>query len=278
MITNITELPRRARNATIKTIIGSMNQSIIGYARIAVRQEEKPTNSIDDYNDDKASNLEADTRLPLAEMSGVTLPFDAKDVTQGMVQIRNWLEGVILNDSPTKFDLPFRVCDSMQYQIDRAPRDNDTELKALAKAHDIPLAKLQEVQLKTTSDEHGELIRVRPLVLDLVASFGGQDLDAIETERIFEQLPIHLQYKIAVRALETINKQYDTTIVLFLNPRQRGHSDASTDLKLIEAIRHDLHTELVHFDKTHTAELDAYIDRGGNLPAIPNIVAEAIAA
>ena len=291
----IASLPLRAQKQVLKTLVASLNQSIIGFARSHIRAAnylpDDVINSIDNFNEraaDKGIKEASDEFMHNSGLAVVDSPFTQ---CQRVSILRNWFEDMITetdNFNP-QYDAPFSVGNSLAYQIKRAPQTNLDELKAQAQATGIPLERLLSVGTQAVEDEHSSLVQNAGRILDVydeasvtdkgiryvasdnytVPDHVESDIGNMNIETLFATLPIHAQYKMGIKINEVLIKASDAAVKLMLNPRQRGSKEAAGDVKIIDFARLEHFNWLSKFNQKHDAALEAYGDRG-YLPEMPD--------
>ncbi len=203
----IAQLPIRAQRMVMKSLVATINQSIIGYARshikalkYAERGETLPseqvsneqaaihgTNTFDNLNREeigKDLKSESDRFMNDAGNEIVETPLQ---LCRKFSVLRNWLEQMLeapLDYNP-RYDAPYSVANSLAFNIMREPQTNTLELTAMAEATSISLARLQAVGMKQVEDGHTELKDNASRILGIYddCSAYGENMFELDAER-----------------------------------------------------------------------------------------------
>lgn len=273
MFSIILELPQAQKKAVAKEMCNAMNASVIAYMQIHINQSPQGEQTFDKAIEEEFFKAEKDERLATALNFGTQLPTDYYALAEKTAKLRNWLEDVIMAESPTKWDLPFRLIDRIEWLLKRPDDTNiEKQKKEIAEFLHIPdTSKLKsDAELETASDKK-RLQKAVPEMLRMIGVFEEDGVDPQGADELFDQLPTHVQYKLQVRLLDSIKNHYANAYLSVLNPGRRTRRDSAGELALIYPIMVDVHRNLEQFETLHAAELDAYTARGFDLPAIPAI-------
>ncbi len=279
--TLIHTLPARAQKQFIKSMIGSLNSSIIGNIRGHIRQdaleqiafkEDIPT--IDDFNDAMAAIGEEQMRDAAFSDAGLTSLMPSIEIAAHLNIIRASLVEQLSQTKSTEFDVPLSIPDTLKFQLERAPSINEARLKMLAKALDKDYELLKHVQIDAFRVEREQLAKVAGQVLTLIGMLEDQgDADAS-----FDALPAHVRFKLVASSIKALNKAGEQALMQLL---RFNKMDGATDHTLIEAVIKECKTWLAQFQREHSNELNEYIERGGVLPEVnmpPALAPDAILA
>lgn len=287
-------LPPRAQKQVAKSIIGSLNSSIIGNVRGHIRvdaleqvgqQDEIP--NIDQFNDAMAAIAEARSRDDAFEATGMTTTMSYIEIAQRQNVIREYLVDFLIQNKSSAYDIPLAIGDTLEFQIKNAPTVNEERLKQLAVAMNLDYEQLKHVQIEAFRREKEALIKVAGQVLTIVSTLDDgfiKTSDNIEysftgtVDEAFESLPEHVRFKLIASFIKALNKADDDALMQLL---RFNKMEGATDSTLIKASRDECTQWLVNFREKHEDALNAYLDRNGSLPEIvlpPKLNASAINA
>ena len=277
------ELPKVVSKQILKSMIGSLNATAIAYARGHLRFNAFENNStaaetrgykrparddemhIDDANDAQNAIAEAKFRDEV-----VTPGMGGEDImpsgvlAEKLIRVREYYAVHLLQMQDQVNDVPLTIAETVKFQMDRQPDNNDTLIEALAAAVDIDPELLKAAQIKMTTDDAADLRANAGKVITYLERFQDVDLDERAVESLVDTLPAHVQYKLMSAAIRAHDKAQQKALIALL----RGKLDAAGDIKLIKGHREDLLAWLTTFSKAKRVQLDAYIERGGTLMEI----------
>lgn len=270
-------LPLRAKKQVLRSLVASLNQSIIGYARSHIRDmkyapvSEVPTNDL--RNEQLAEADETAQTARFMTDAGQAPRIEPLVQCQRVTILRNWLaEQIMITDGYNpQYDAPFNVANSLAYQIDRAPSTDESAILKLAESTGIAVERLRRAGVTMHDDERTDLIKNSNRILAVYDDCSASEplLDEAQVEALIDELPVQLVYKLGIKINTLLIAASDRAVELMLKPQQRGSKEAAGDVKLIDVARAEHFKLLTAFDKQHAAELDAYAERG-YLPIMPN--------
>lgn len=278
--TILSTLPHSVQKNVIKTFAGSINSSIIGYARSHIRKsryenisrdltgDERPT--IDRYNEARSAE-DVDTAMRLSMEDNGAAPasnMPPLEVAQHLAFIRAHLSEEMIAMAAHPRDALLSLEDTLAFQISRAPNIDRPALTKLIDVLDlqVDVEELVAIKQRELKRDREELIDMRGQIMDLTSSFDFI-IDAssgAEVEALFDKLPAPIQYRLVVsigRALQSTGKQALSRIM-------RGNLDAAGDVKMIAPVIEDCRDWLQELYRKHSSELDAFSERGGSLPEL----------
>lgn len=277
MITSfINDLPKKAQKQVLKSVIGSLNSSIIGYARGHIRAskfenisraDHVPT--IDDYNDAEAAIAESNVSQHLAELAGLTPMMPPLIIAEKLSIIRNWLAELLIQYASTEYDVPLSIGNTIAFQIKRSPAVNEAALHALADAMSLDFDTLKLLKVKVQDDDKTELTEIAGQIITLCEKFDGKFCDELEIEQVFDSLPVHIQYKFTLAITKALEKAEMNALMDLL---KYNRLDGAADSKMIKATKNTIIRWMVQFSTENSTTLDEFVSRGGNLPSIPTLV------
>jgi hypothetical protein len=175
----IASLPVRAQKLVLKTLVASINQFIIGYARSHIRAvkyapkgemmpserfsnelaAEHGTKTFDELNREEVSKDLHESGNRFMDDAGNEVAETPLELCTKFTTLRNWFEHMVQDTEgfSAQYDSPFSVGNSLAYQIARAPQTNLDELKKIAEATGIPVERLQAVGTQAVDDDHTDL-------------------------------------------------------------------------------------------------------------------------
>ncbi len=175
----ISILPVKAQKLVMKSLVASINQSIIGYARAHIKRlkyadrgEQLPsvklaaelaskngTNTFDNYNcEEVGKDLASESDRFMIDAGNEIVETPLQQCRKFSV-LRSWL-AIMLENTPdyvAKFDSAYGVANSLAYNLSREPEDNSAAMRKLAEATGIPLERLQHAGVKQFDDSATEL-------------------------------------------------------------------------------------------------------------------------
>lgn len=271
----VLSLPVMPRKGLLKTLIGSLNSSIISYTRGHIRQSryenisngsDSPT--IDAFNEAMADiHEEAADRNALEDM-GLTVTMPNIEIARKLDVVRLWAIGELAMLANHPSDVALTVRDTITFQIKSSPDINEPALKALALALNQDFEVLKAAKLKLIEDEREELIKMAGQIIDTVNSlnsFDEEEVDAAQADDAVSALPRHIQYKLGASVLRGLKKGGDKALASLL---RYNRLESAGDIALIKGAHNELVVNMKLFSEQHVEELTAYQERGGQLAEI----------
>lgn len=272
----VLSLPVMPRKSLLKTLIGSLNSSIISYTRGHIRQSryenisngsDSPT--IDAFNEAMADiHEEAADRNALEDM-GLTVTMPNIEIARKLDVVRLWAIGELAALANHPSDVALTVRDTITFQIKSSPDINEPALKALALALNQDFEVLKAAKLKLIEDERDELIKMAGQIIDTVHSLNSFDdddqVDSAQADDAESALPHHIQYKLGASVLRGLKKGGDKALASLL---RYNRLESAGDIALIKGAHNELVVNMKLFSEQHVEELTAYQERGGQLAEI----------
>lgn len=271
----ILSLPVMPRKGLLKTLIGSLNSSIISYTRGHIRQSryenisnqaEAPT--IDAFNEAMADIHEESADRKALEDMGLNTAMPNIEIARKLDVVRLWAIGELAALANHPSDVALTVRDTITFQIKSSPDINEPALKALALALNQDFEVLKAAKLKLIEDERDELIKMAGQIIDTVHSlnsFDEEEVDAAEADDAVSALPRHIQYKLGASVLRGLKKGGDKALASLL---RYNRLESAGDIALIKGAHNELVLAMKTFAEEHVEELTAYQERGGQLAEI----------
>lgn len=271
----ILSLPVMPRKGLLKTLIGSLNSSIISYTRGHIRQSryenisnqaEAPT--IDAFNEAMADIHEESADRKALEDMGLNTAMPNIEIARKLDVVRLWAIGELAALANHPSDVALTVRDTITFQIKSSPDINEPALKALALALNQDFEVLKAAKLKLIEDERDELIKMAGQIIDTVHSlnsFDEEEVDAAQADDAVSALPRHIQYKLGASVLRGLKKGGDKALASLL---RYNRLESAGDIALIKGAHNELVLAMKTFAEEHVEELTAYQERGGQLAEI----------
>lgn len=271
----ILSLPVMPRKGLLKTLIGSLNSSIISYTRGHIRQSryenisnqaEAPT--IDAFNEAMADIHEESADRKALEDMGLNTAMPNIEIARKLDVVRLWAIGELAALANHPSDVALTVRDTITFQIKSSPDINEPALKALALALNQDFEVLKAAKLKLIEDERDELIKMAGQIIDTVHSlnsFDEEEVDAAQADDAVSALPRHIQYKLGTSVLRGLKKGGDKALASLL---RYNRLESAGDIALIKGAHNELVLAMKTFAEEHVEELTAYQERGGQLAEI----------
>lgn len=263
------DLPIEVSKSILKSMIGSLNATVIAYARMHLRYgprdlPEVPT--IDDANDEIAAVNEEIARAGITEDQGFNAQMPTLQLIQHLMELRDFFNDCLLQMQTTKNDVALTIAETVKFQLSRPSTTNDDMIEALAAAVEMDPEILKAAQLKMVNDDASDLKANAGRIVDFLGQYDNVYCwqDDSDVEIVFSTLPAHVQYKLVFAALRAHDKAKQKAMISLL----RGKLDAAGDIKMVSAHHADLVVYLTTFSKANRVELDAYMERGGTLPLL----------
>lgn len=271
----ILSLPVVPRKGLLKTLIGSLNSSIISYTRGHIRQSryenisnqaEAPT--IDAFNEAMADIHEESADRKALEDMGLNTAMPNIEIARKLDVVRLWAIGELAALANHPSDVALTVRDTITFQIKSSPDINEPALKALALALNQDFEVLKAAKLKLIEDERDELIKMAGQIIDTahsLNSFDEEEVDAAQADDAVSALPRHIQYKLGASVLRGLKKGGDKALASLL---RYNRLESAGDIALIKGAHNELVLAMKTFAEEHVEELTAYQERGGQLAEI----------
>lgn len=262
----IAQLPTQPRKMVLKSLIGSLNSSIIGYVRGHIRNSRyenvsrAPTEpTIDVFNEALAEQQESlhDARA-LKEM-GLDAVMPAIEVAHKLETVRCWAIEELTSLATHPADVPLTIKNTIEFQIKREPDINEPALKALAQAIQVDLDALKAAKVKMHQDDRDELIDMQGQIIDTVSDL---DIEGIDVEDAIDSLPVHLRYKLMATLATSIKKAGDKALQSLL---RYNRLESAGDITMIKATHAEVYAAIQELTNKEAVSLGEYQDRGGRL-------------
>lgn len=277
-------VPKTVSKGIIKSMIGSLNATVIAYARMHLRYNAKPIEqdgvpTIDKFNDEMAALDEQQARDKITAMQGFNAPMPTAELIDRLMALRNYFVERLMQMKDSVNDVPLSIAETLKFQCERTPDSNDALIAMLAEAVEMDPATLKAAQVKMLQDDAADLRANAGKISDFLTQFIDEDFsqEDHEVESNFAALPAHVAYKLYVAAYRAHGKASQRAMISLL----RGKLDAAGDIRMLKATQASLLEELSAFRVSHQVELDAYVERGGSLPEVEDreiVVSNAIKA
>jgi hypothetical protein len=265
----------------LSSVLGSLNFRAIAYGRMALRTDalengqRSPESAgykrisgdelnIDDRNDADAAIAEAQQRDNAGEDSGFAKQMQPSELAISMMLMREFFaDRVYAIGIKSERDKPGTIADTIAFMLTREQdADAQAKMEAIAEALDIDPAMLNAAKLEDETRDRNDLKANVGKIITYLERFEGTLLDEAGLEKLFDELPAQVQYKIIAKVITAYEKQGKFQLVKLT----RGNMDAATNYKLLKAKRDEAIVWLNTFSKAKRIELEEYMSRGGELP------------
>lgn len=264
--TIIASLPTQPRKQVLKSFIGSLNSSIIGYVRGHIRNSRyenvsrAPTEpTIDTFNEALSEQLEAAHDVQALKDMGLDTVMPAIEVAHKLEAVRCWAIEELTSLATHPADVPLTIKNTIEFQIKREPDINEPALKALAQAIQIDLGALKATKVKMHQDDRDELIDMQGQIIDTVSDL---DIEGIDVEDAIDSLPVHLRYKLMATLATSIKKAGDKALQSLL---RYNRLESAGDITMIKATHAEVYAAIQELANKEAVSLGEYQDRGGRL-------------
>lgn len=262
----IAQLPTQPRKLVLKSLIGSLNSSIIGYVRGHIRNSRyenvsrAPTEpTIDAFNEALAEQQESLHDVQALKEMGLDAVMPAIEVAHKLETVRCWAIEELTSLATHPADVPLTIKNTIEFQIKREPDINEPALKALAQAIQVDLDALKAVKVKMHQDDRDELIDMQGQIIDTVSDL---DIEGIDVEDAIDSLPVHLRYKLMATLATSIKKAGDKALQSLL---RYNRLESAGDITMIKATHAEIYAAIQELTNKEAVSLGEYQDRGGRL-------------
>jgi len=265
-LSHIDGVSTKSRKHVLKSFIGSLNASLIGFVRGHIRNSryenisrsaEAPT--IDAFNEALADHNEFAADAEALTSMGLRTTMAAIDVAWRLETLRVWAIGQLAEIANNPSDIPLTIANTLDFQIRRKPDINIAALKAVAQAINIDYDTLHAAKVKMFEDDTRELIDMRGQIIDTIA---GLDVSDVTPDHAFDSLPAHLRYKLVAAVAVALKKAADKALTDLL---RYNRIDSAGDITLIKAAHAGVLADLKALYDKESHALGEYIERGGRL-------------
>lgn len=263
-------LPIVARKQVVKSMIGGLNASIIGYVRGHIRNSkynnisrtgETPT--IDAFNEAMAEHNEFEADKQAMRDMGLVVQISAIDAAERLDKLRHGLIEILVDLKTLPSDVPLTIPDTVKFQLSRAPNINEPVLKAIAQAINTDIEILRAAKVKMHNDDRSELLDAKDQVIDMIASFSH--IDVTEIDDAVAALPVFMQYRVINSLSNAVKKAGNKALESLL---RFNRLESMGDIALIKGAHAELYVQLRAFAEANMVELEEYTERGGQLAEI----------
>lgn len=267
--TLIASLPTQPRKFVLKSLIGSLNSSIIGYVRGHIRNSRydnisrapsEPT--IDAFNEALAEQAESAHDVQALKDMGLDTLMPPIEVAHKLEAIRCWAIEELASLATHPADAPLTIKNTIEFQIKREPDINEPALKALAQAIQVDLDALKAAKIKMHQDDRDELIDMQGQILDTI---GDLDVDVLDSDDAYESLPAHLRYKLLATLAAAVRKAGDKALQTLL---RYNRLESAGDISLIKATHAEVYEALQSLVRRESTQIEEYQERGGRLAEV----------
>lgn len=267
--THFQALPTIPRKQVLKSLIGSLNSSIIGYVRGHIRNSkyenisrapDAPT--VDAFNEALAEQNEHANDVKALSDMGLDSVMPAIEVAHKLEVIRCWAVNTLTELATHPADIPLTIKNTIEFQIKREPDINEPALKALATALQLDVEALRAAKVKMHEDDRAELIDMQGQIIDAV---GDLDVDGIDADDAYESLPAHLRYKLLGSLALAIKKSGDKALQTLL---RYNRLESAGDITLIKNAHAEVYSAVQALAIKEATTLDQYQERGGRLAEV----------
>jgi hypothetical protein len=281
----------QAKRYTLWCLGNQLNSFIIGnlqsHLRLIEREDREVNQRVDQMPEDPEQRdrlaeqnaaIEAlITKNDAREEQGFEVQMPAIDVAEILVNLRSVIvrKLAVIAASTNSRDSAQSIGDSLAYRLSVIPAADDTKAMRLHLATKIPLAALKKADLDVKINERAKLLEHAPRIVELAEELGwkhtavGDD----EVEGLFDQLPVHTQYRLIGGMVKTLNAAMAAEVKALV---RFGRMDSVTNRVLIESTMTAYIDLFNRFAHEHADALVAYEERGYSLPTLDQLLAERV--
>lgn len=281
----IASLPEQTQRFVLKSFVGTLNMSILGYLQQHVRREDpnaataadQPRNpeddiipTIDDFNDMLARMSEQVADERFREDAGLPPTITPLQVAEALITMREAVADKLEQSARSARDLALPLIETLKFRVNQAPRIDEQEVARLAAAFNRPVAAFRAAKLRNYNDERTQLMKYSAKMLEIYATT-RDSLEHVEFEHCddaLSQLPPHVQYKLMSALVDKLHKADGIEMQALL---RFNRLESGSNMKLIEAAINDAMQWIKSFTQTHAYELAEYIERGGQLKTLEEL-------
>jgi hypothetical protein len=171
-------------------------------------------------------------------------------------------------------DLAQPISDSIAYRLSRTPSVDEGLVMRWFIACDgkVPVDELRRVAMKQQLSDRAQLLEQSGRIIDLAKdlSYKGAPSDA-EVESLFDELPVHVQYKLLGGIVRTLNVAMEKEIAAFI---RFNRLDSIANRSLIQSVLNGYIDAFNKFGSANADALIAYEERGSKLPTLEELLAD----
>lgn len=281
----ITSLPEQAQRFVLKSFVGTLNMSILGYLQQHVRREDpnaataadQPRNpeddvipTIDDFNDMLARMSEQVADERFREDAGLPPTITPMQVAEALITMREAIAAKLEQGARSPRDLGLPLIETLKFRVNQAPRIDEQEIARLAAAFNRPVAAFREAKLRNYNDERTQLMKYSAKMIEAYTAV-RDNLGELEFEQCDDslgRLPPHVQYKLMCALIDKLHKADGIEMQALL---RFNRLESGSNMKLIEASVEATMAWISSFTQVYAYELAEYIERGGQLKTLEEL-------
>lgn len=281
----------QARRYVMWSAANSLNNYIIANLQAHLRQQNKQLNevnqdveylsslgldqaTIDRFNEQKAMIDELRANADNLVEQGYDAPVPPIDTAERLVNLRAYIASKMQGMAKTARDLAQPVSDSIAYRLSRTPSVDEGLVMRWFIACDgkVPVEELRRVAMKQLLTDRKSLLDQAGQIIDLAKQLGWQSIPSdAEVEGIFDQLPVHVQYKLLGGIVRTLNVAMANEVAAFI---RFNRLDSITNRVLIQQVLNGYIDAFNRFGGDNAEALMAYEERGSKLPTVEELLAD----
>lgn len=281
----------QARRYVMWSMANSLNSYIIANLQAHLRAQDRKLNevnqdveylsslgldqkTIDAFNEQKTMLDELRANADNLVEQGFEAPVPPIETAERLVNLRAYIADRMEATAKTVRDLAQPISDSIAYRLSRRPSVDEGLVMRWYIACDgkVPVDELRRVAMKQLLSDRKTLMGQAGQIVDLAKQLGWKSVpDAAEVEGIFDELPVHVKYKLLGGIVRTLNVAMANEVAAFI---RFNRLDSITNRTLIQAV---LNSYIDAFEKFGAANADALIEyesRGSRLPTLEELLAD----
>lgn len=281
----------QARRYTMWSAANSLNNYIIANLQAHLRSQDRQARevnqdveyltslgldqkTIDAFNEHKAMLDELRANADNLVEQGFVAPVPPIETAERLVNLRAVVAEKMKATAKTVRDLAQPISDSIAYRLSRMPALDEGLVMRWFIACDgkVPVEELRRVAMKQMLDDRKVLMGQAGQIIDLAKQLGWKSVpDDAEVEGIFDQLPVHVQYKLLGGIVRTLNVAMANEVAAFI---RFNRLDSITNRTLIQAVLNGYIDAFEKFGAANAEALIEYEQRGSKLPTLEELLAD----
>lgn len=281
----------QARRYVMWSAANSLNNYIIANLQAHLRQQDRKLTevnqdveylsslgldqkTIDAFNEQKAMLDELKANADNLVEQGFETPVDPIDTAERLVNLRAYIAEKMKATAKTVRDLAQPISDSIAYRLSRTPTVDEGLVMRWFIACDgkVPVDELRRVAMKQQLNDRKVLLEQSGQIVDLTKQLGWKSVpDAAEVEGIFDELPVHVKYKLLGGIVRTLNVAMANEVAAFI---RFNRLDSITNRTLIQGVLNGYIGAFNAFGAANAEALIEYESRGSRLPTLEELLAD----
>jgi hypothetical protein len=281
----------QARRYVMWSAANSLNNYIIANLQTHIRSETRQSQevnqdveylsslgldqtTIDRFNEQKALIDEMRANGANLVEQGYEALIPPIETAERLVNLRGYVAEKMKATAKTVRDLAQPISDSIAYRLSRTPSVDEGLVMRWFIACDgkVSVDELRRVAMRQQLSDRAQLLEQSGRIIDLAKdlAYRGAPSDA-EVESLFDELPIHVQYKLLGGIVRTLNVAMEKEVAAFI---RFNRLDSIANRTLIQSVLNGYIDAFGKFGSANADALIAYEERGSKLPTLEELLAD----